>query len=262
MSSSCNFVGKLTQRQQATLWLTLCACVGLAILLLFRDSCQADGGIHYVLAHWAWRHHQLFVDVWSRPLFTLLYAFPALIGYTAARALTIIVCLLAAHQTYRLAADYQLARAPLVIPLLWLQPSFTLFCADTMTEPLYALVFIIALRLHHKGRLTAGALMASLLILIRPEGFFTIGLWALWLLCDNKRISNLKFRIPLLGTGLFAWWLASWLITGDVLFIKHNWPSNWPFSGTIYGAPGFLNAKHEMFPSVVTRSRSFGLPIR
>ena len=129
---------------QAYGWLTLCALTGLAVLLLWRDSCQADGGIHFVLARWAWRHHELFVDVWSRPLFTLLYAFPALIGYQAARALTIAICVATAHQTWRLAEEHRLARAPLVIPFLFLQPSFTLFIADTMTEPLYALVFIAA----------------------------------------------------------------------------------------------------------------------
>ncbi len=229
----------MTQRQQSFAWLALCTLTGLAVLLLWRDGAQADGGLHYVLARWAWQHPALFVDVWARPLFTFLYAFPALIGYQAARTLTIIVCVITAHQTWRLADEHGLARAPLVIPFLFLQPSFTLFIADTMTEPLYALVFVIALRLHLKARLTTAALTASLLILICPEGFFTIGLWALWLL--KLRTPHSALRIPLLGTGLVAWWLASWLITGDVLFIKHNWPANWPFSGTMYGAPGFLN---------------------
>jgi hypothetical protein len=231
----------MTQRRQAIFWLTCCALTGLAVLLLWRDSCQADGGIHYVLAHWAWRHPQLFVDVWSRPLFTLLYAFPALIGYQAARALTIAIGVTTAYQTWRVASEHNLDRAPLVIPFLFLQPSFTLFIADTMTEPLYALVFIIALRLHLKGRTTAGALLASTFILIRPEGLFTIALWAWWLRPKEFRIQNSEFRILLLGSGLFVWWLAAWLMTGDVLFIKNNWPSNWPFSGTIYGAPGFLS---------------------
>ncbi|NOT63733.1 MAG: hypothetical protein HOP19_26260, partial [Acidobacteria bacterium] len=224
---------------QALGWLALCALTGLAVLRLWRDGAQADGGLHYVLARWAWQHPTLFVDVWARPLFTFLYAFPALVGYQAARALTIIIGVLTAHQTWRLADEHGLQRAPLVIPFLFLQPSFTLFLADTMTEPLYALVFVIALRLHLKGRVTAAALTASTLILIRPEGFFTIGLWALWLL--RLRTPHSVFRVPLLGAGVFAWWLVSWLITGDALFIKHNWPANWPFSGTMYGAPGFLN---------------------
>ncbi|HKQ93356.1 MAG TPA: hypothetical protein VJZ77_22040, partial [Blastocatellia bacterium] len=42
----------------------------------------------------------------------------------------------------------------------------------------------------------------------------------------------------LLATGAFAWWLAALAITGDPLFIKHNWPTDWPMTGTIYGAAG------------------------
>ena len=66
------------------------------------------------------------------------------------------------------------------MPFVWLQPSFFLFCADNMTEPIFALVYVIALRLHHRGRLKAGMIMASLMILARPEGFFLGVLWGVW----------------------------------------------------------------------------------
>lgn len=219
------------------------------MLFLFKDSCQHDGGIHYLFARWVWVHHELFVDVWSRPLFTLLYAGPALLGFRAARAVTVIVCLATAWQTYRLAEQLKLPRAPLVMALLFLQPSFFLFCADTMTEPLFALLFVIALRLHLAGRVTAGLFVASLFILTRPEGLFISLLWAYWIVRARFGTLQSAIRNPQsaitsllpLATGMFAWWLASWLITSDALFIKHNWPANWPFSGTIYGAPGFLN---------------------
>jgi hypothetical protein len=35
-----------------------------------------------------------------------------------------------------------------------------------------------------------------------------------------------------------VWWLAALAITGDPLFIKHNWPTDWPMTGTVYGAAG------------------------
>lgn len=245
-----------SSRLQAALWLALCAAAGVAMLFLFDDSCQMDGGQHFLFARWAWTHQELFVGVWSRPLFTFLYAFPALAGFRAARALTVLVCLATAWQTWRLAEDFKLRRAPLSILLLFLQPSFFLFCADTMTEPIFALVYVVALRLHHRGRTRAAMIVASLMILARPEGFFLGLLWALWVWFgiprsdDNlkSRISNLKlpFRLKtmlptlLLATGALVWWLAAWLLTGDPLFIKHNWPSNWPMTGTVYGAHGLL----------------------
>jgi hypothetical protein len=246
------------------------------MLFLFDDSCQMDGGQHYLFAHWAWTHPQLFVSVWSRPLFTLIYALPALAGFRAARALTVLICLAIAWQTWRLAEDLKMSRAPLSIALLFLQPSFFLFCADTMTEPIFALVYVIALRLHHSGKVKAGMVVASLLILARPEGFFLGVLWAFWGLGIagdqvSSRSSGPAYQILhrfesatriqpfwpqsamgllLLATGSFVWWLAALLLTGDPLFIKHNWPDSWPMTGTVYGAHGLL-AYPGRLPEVV-----------
>jgi hypothetical protein len=265
--------------RQAFFWLTVCAAAGLAMLFLFDDSCQQDGGQHYLFARQAWVHHELFVGVWSRPLYTSVYAFPALIGYRAARTLTVLICLAISYQTWRLAEDLRIDRAPLAIALLWLQPSFFLFCADNMTEPIFALVYVVALRLHHRGRLKAGMIVASLMILARPEGFFLGVLWGGWVLTDRwierekerKRDGEMErwrdgemqrgffslshrpsvpLSLLLLATGAFVWWLAALAITGDPLFIKHNWPTDWPMTGTIYGAAG-LYAYPIRLPEIV-----------
>jgi hypothetical protein len=249
--------------RQACFWLIVCAVAGVAMLFLFDDSCQQDGGQHYLFARWAWVHHEMFIGVWARPLYTFIYAFPALVGYRAARALTVLICLAVSYQTWRLAEDLKIARAPIAIALVWLQPSFFLFCADNMTEPIFALVYVIALRLHHQERLKAGMIVASLMILARPEGFFMAVLWGIWVLTEGRRGGgtegwrekvSLRPSVPppllLLATGAFAWWLAAFAITGDPLFIRHNWPSNWTMTGTIYGAAG-LYAYLTRLPEIV-----------
>lgn len=270
------FRGRLSQ---AYSWLIICAAAGLAMLFLFDDGCQRDGGQHYLFARWAWVHQELFVGVWARPLYTSIYAFPALIGYRAARALTVLICLAVSYQTWKLAEDLRIDRAPLAIALVWLQPSFFLFCADNMTEPIFALVYVAALRLHHQGRLKAGMIVASLMILARPEGFFMSALWGAWVLKGRRgegakgrqgEKEDLSSRVPissslhrpfapsplrpvallLLAAGAFAWWLAALIITHDPLFIKHNWPSNWPVTGTTYGAAG-LYAYPVRLPEIV-----------
>ncbi len=237
----------------------LCGGAGLALLLLFADGCQQDGGLHYLFARWAWRHPGLFVGVWSRPLYTTVYALPALGGYTAARALTVVICLLIAWQSWRLALEMGIARSPLAILLVWLQPSFFLFAADNMTEQIFALVVVIALRLDHQGRRVAGAIVASLTVLARPEGLFLVILWAIWLLWPLRPRMQWKLErrdwkqgliILWLGTGALGWWLAALLITGDPLFILHNWPQNWPLTGTVYGAAGLL-AYPARLPEIV-----------
>ncbi|MBO0720034.1 MAG: hypothetical protein J2P41_04390 [Blastocatellia bacterium] len=246
-------------KNRGFLWLLPCAAAGVLMAFLFDDSCQLDGGMHFLFAKWAWWHPELFVGVWSRPLYTFVYAFPALIGYRGARLFTVLVCLMIAWQTWRLAEDLKVERASLAGVLLWLQPSFFLFCADNMTEPIFALAFVSALRLHHRGWIRTGMLIASLLILARPEGFFLALLWALWNEeCSTWSVSDLSFGmrtlyqrpgrlrslrspycIPLVA-GALIWWLSALIITGDPLYLKHNWPSNWPLTGTIYGSAGLL----------------------
>ncbi len=222
------------------------AAMGLAMALLFADACQQDGPLHFLFARWAWEHPLLFVDVWSRPLFTGLYAFPARLGYQATRLFTVAISVAVAWQTARLAAELGLARAPLAGLLVWLQPSFFLFSAENMTEPIFALVYGIALRLHHRGRTRAGMLVASLMILARPEGLFLGLLWGVWVIFGIGRPEPAALRwrrIPataLLASGLALWWLAAWALSGDPLFLRHNWPANWPLTGTVYGAAGLL----------------------
>ncbi len=217
--------------------MAVCAAAGLALVLLYPDSYQQDGGYHFLFSRVAWKHPEIFVGVWSRPLFTFVYSFPAMLGYPAAKLFTLLVCLVTAYQTFRLAEDLKIERTTLAIPILFLQPSYALIAGDTMTEPLFALILVVALRFHHQGRVALGAFMASLMILVRPEGFFLGVVWGVWVLFHGGTAHVLRNapRAALLATGGFIWWLTALLITGDPLYIKHNWPPDWDLTSATYG---------------------------
>jgi len=215
-----------------------CAAATLALVALHPDSYQQDGGHHFLFARYAWAHPTFFVGVWNRPLFTFLYAFPALLGYTAAKLFTVVIALVTAWQTYRLAEDLKIDRASFAIALIFLEPSYFLLAAETMTEPLFALLFVIGVRLHLAGNRAGGMYVASLLPLTRPEGFFLVPLWAVWILIDAPDARAWWRRLPglaRLATGVAVWWLAALIITGDPLFIQHNWPSGWTAADRTYG---------------------------
>jgi hypothetical protein len=233
----------LNDRHQATLWVSLCVIVAVALAFLFPDSVQQDGGYHFLFSRWAWRHPELFVGVWARPLFTTVFAFPALGGYLAAKLFAAAIAAAIAWQTYRLAMELGLDRAALAIPLVFAQPSFFVVSADTMTEPIFALVLVRAMRLDQAGRHRLALLAVSLLILARPEGFFVALLWAFWFIKEQRGSSWVErfASLGIMAAGCFIWWLAAFLITGDVMFIAHNWPSSWPITGTIYGTGSWWN---------------------
>ncbi|HVO21674.1 MAG TPA: hypothetical protein VMU15_20645 [Anaeromyxobacter sp.] len=211
-------------------WLLPFAALGAALVHFYPDSYQQDGGFHFLFARWALAHPRFLLGVWARPLFTALYALPAQLGYPAAKLATVAVALATAWHTARLARAHGLERAELAVPLLFLEPSFLLVCSETMTEPLFALLLVVALRLHRAGRVAGGMWVASLLPLARPEGFFLCLLWGAFVALDRHGGGTLFRRAlstaRLLG-GVALWWLAALLMTHDPLFIVHNWPQGW-----------------------------------
>jgi hypothetical protein len=223
---------------RALWWLVAMTVCGIALVFLYRDGDQQDAGYHYLFARWAWEEPSYLVNVWARPLFTLIYSIPAQFSYRAAKLTTVAICVATAWQTWRLALDLRLERPELAIPLLCLQPAFFLIFPVTLTEPLFAFIFVTALRLHQASRIYRGMLVASLLILVRPEGFFLGVLWGIWVLFDRREGRDWWQRLVgtlLLASGALFWWGSAWLITGDPLWIMHNWPHDWGMASAANG---------------------------
>ncbi|MDX2032086.1 MAG: hypothetical protein SF339_15535 [Blastocatellia bacterium] len=219
---------------RALAWLLFFAMLGGLLVILYPDADQQDSAYHYLFARWAGRHPAYFVSVWARPLFTTLYFLPAQLGHAATKLFTLAICLAAGWQTVRVAEALGLARAEMAVPLLFLQPSFFLLSTANYTETLFALVFVIGLRLHFAGRVRAGMLVGSLLILARPEGLFLGILWGLWAMRARGWRRGL-LEGPMLASGMLLWWLAALAITGDPQWIRRDWPPDWQVDGKANG---------------------------
>lgn len=200
------------------LWLPVLFAHCAALAILFPDSYQQDGGCHFLLARDAWKHPQILIGVWARPVFTLLYSLPAQIGYLPAKLFTGAVLAGTAWYAWRIAASMHFLRPWLVFLLLPIQPVVLLLSFDTMTEPLFALFLVAALHYRRAGRPWLAAVLVSFLPTIRPEGFFVAAFWGGLLLLDRR------FRpVPVLAFGAILWWLAAWALTGDFFWLVHNW---------------------------------------
>lgn len=215
-------------------WLLVALLVGSVMIPLYPDADQLDSGYHYLFARWSWKHPEYMLSVWGRPLFTLLYSIPAQLGYGATRLFTLLTCLLTAHQTWRLARRLGLPEAELAIPLLFLQPVFWQLSTGVYTESLFALLLVVALRLRLAGYTRWALVVAALLILVRPEGFFIGIVWGAWhvgeALFGVEWRRDLWWRVAeslMLASGLAVWWGAAWVMTGDPLWIIHHWPPDW-----------------------------------
>ncbi|MBI2901576.1 MAG: hypothetical protein HYY17_15440 [Planctomycetes bacterium] len=207
-----------------------------ALVFLFPDSYQQDGGVHFLAARFAYRHPECLIGVWTRPLFTFLYSLPAQFGYPAAKLFTAAVIAATGHITALLAGAMGFRRAWLAYPLLLVQPVVVLLSFDTMTETLFALFLVAALYSHRIGRPWIAALLISFLPTIRAEGFFVAVFWGFVMLAD-PRLGSPWVRIPktlVLALGAAVWWIAAWAVSGDFLYIVHQWAYR---GGHEYGYP-------------------------
>jgi hypothetical protein len=261
---------QLEDSRRALIAVAFLALIGVLLILFFPGSPEQDVDYHFLMARTAWVDNFYFVDVWGRPLFTTLFAPAAALGFIPARIFALAISVAVAWQTYRLASDLGMSRAWLAIPLLLGQQTFFELYTSLFTEPLFALILVIAVRCHISGRAKLGMLVASLLPLARPEGVFLCLFWGLWVLVlperkqarpqgqpgtlgnveqlpVYRRVFNRFGSIVILAGGVVLWWLAALVLTGDPLFILHNWPATWHTG--MYG--------HGTFFSYAQRSQEF-----
>src|SRR5260221_1352265 len=85
------------------------------------------------------------------------------------------------------------------MPFLLGQQTFFELYSNLFTEPLFAMILVVALRCHISGRIKSGMLVASLLPLARPEGAFVCLFWGLWILILSQRerqTSPCRLKLP------------------------------------------------------------------
>lgn len=179
--------------------------------------------------HDAWTHFQhlraaagdlrWLLDQWDRPGFTLLYAAPAALGWTAARLTSAVVAAVALAATMRAARAFGLAQPWAAGVLLLAQHDFFGQGSSTMTELPFAAAFAVALLGWAEGRpwVTAGGL--AWCAITRPEGPLFAALGAAGLLLRDRRPGPAALALAAfpayVAAGMLAWGDPLWLVNGN-----------------------------------------------
>lgn len=194
-----------TMNERTRLAIVMAPAAALLVFLALRSDGlgSGDAALHFLIARESWSRPELFLDVWGRPMFTISYAIPALLGLVAVRLFSVLVSLLTCYATYRVAVQWRLKWALAVIPLLVFQPWYLSLSYDGMTEPVFACLFACALWAYARERWTALALLVSLFSLARWEGIILMILWAAHLFAKHRPLSVLIF-VPHFAWNLFT----------------------------------------------------------
>jgi hypothetical protein len=199
---------------------------------------EADEILHYLYARHAPANPTNLVHPWARPLYTIALVPFAKLGWPWARLLSVVCGAVAAGCAFLASRGLSWRAAACAIPFTFAQPLFFQQTAGVWTEIAFAAVlggWMVALV---SARPKTTAALAALLPLVRPEGVVvaiaTAGI-ALFGGMRDREGRRSRLAVPLIAaSGVAAWWLAAWLLSGDIAWLPRHWPSNWAPSSS-YG---------------------------
>lgn len=234
-------------------WPVLLATAIFALLWLWQvrvseGFLEADACTHYLISRFAFAEPYRFVDVWGRPLKTILYAGPAfLAGRLGVQATSLALAVLCAYIALLLARNAGLRRPALAYIFTLASPLVFLHSFSELTELPFAALLAVTFYLFTRRHFHLAAFLAGLLPLARPEGFGILALAALALLL-RRRWST----IPLLPLGLIAWSFFGWLAYGRVGSVITWLPDHWPYAGESVYAKGRITHFLEFLPAITS----------
>jgi hypothetical protein len=189
--------------------------LGGVVLLLLRAASEGllemgDGVNHYMIARYSWRHPELFLDLWGKPLFTLLASPFAQLGHVGVAAFNALVAIATAWIGVR-ALRPAGGAAQLAFPfLVLLAPQYVLMVMAGMTEPLFGLLSVITLLLLLQERPLVAAAIASLTPFARPEYIAFVPLVMGWFILQRNWRA-----LPWCLAGFIAYAIIITVVKGD-----------------------------------------------
>jgi hypothetical protein len=174
---------------------------------------------HYLISRFAFRHPELFLHHWGKPVFVLLSAPFAQFGFVGIKLFNCLVAVLTGYFTYRIAKQLKIDHPWLAILFLFFAPLYFVYIFSGMTEHLFALALVLSVYLVLKKKVPAAVLIVSFLPFIRSEGLVMAGVFAGYLvLRRNYRM------LPFLLTGHVVYSLAGYFYYHDLLWVLNRIP--------------------------------------
>jgi len=216
----------------------------LVYALLAAEPLTDDTIHHYLTSKWLHKHAYLIVSTWGRPAVSLVYAPASHLGFFWCRMTSLAICLAACLYTFRLARETGLKYAWLAVPLVFFQTQFFRLSTDLLTEPLFALIIICAVRNFVRGKYNWAALQFSVSMAARPAGFFVAALFGIIMAVFALRgkLGHPKAAVmKLLPAGvLLASIPAIWNVAGAIIY------GGGMRSSIHETAAGFLNGTYDL----------------
>ncbi len=197
------------------------AAVIYILLVIFANGVNggADTFTHYQMSRYSWIHHDLLLNQWGKPVFTVLFSPIAQFGLQAVIWTNLVLIFFEAYLVLKIANRLDLNRS-------WLAPLLFLTCpvvfdnaVSSLTEIICALFLILFIHWSLRGKFFLGAIIVSFMPFARSEGFVILGVAAMFFFFTRRW----KF-IPLLAVGSIILNCIGYWYTGIPLWIFDSNP--------------------------------------
>jgi hypothetical protein len=197
------------------------AAVIYILLVIFANGVNggADTFTHYQMSRYSWIHHDLLLNQWGKPVFTVLFSPIAQFGLQAVIWTNLVLIFFEAYLVLKIANQLDLNR-PWLAPLLFLScPVVFDNAVSSLTEIICALFLILFIHWSLRGKFFLGAVILSFMPFARSEGFVILGVAAMFFFFTRRW----KF-IPLLAVGSMILNCIGYWYTGIPLWIFDSNP--------------------------------------
>jgi hypothetical protein len=222
------------------------------VILVFSNGYYggADTTGHYLYSHWAFAHPAYLLNHWAKPVFTLLSAPFAAVGFKTFQLFNILVGIATGYISYLVAKELKMKSPLLAIVICCFTPIFMISLFSGLTEILFAFVAILASYLLIKERYAWGAIVVSILPLIRYEAIVLLPVYAIFLV--NKKHYR---EILLMLTGIVFYSLIGAVAGKNIFWLFTEFPhqntvevyGKGKFFHYILRSPGFFGIPNEIF---------------
>lgn len=201
--------------------LVIPVCVLLCVIGVLTDGTGDDGDsiMHYLYARYAFLHPENFLNHWAKPLFVLITALPAQLGFIGIKLFNILCISATSWLTYLIALKFRFLYSWLIFALFLLSTATYSFGFSGLTEPLFALWLMAGIWFLLSDRLVLGTVWLSFLPFVRSEGLIIIVVLVVYLVIKRKWLS-----VPLLGVGHLVYGLLGLTLYKDFFWIFNKNP--------------------------------------
>ncbi len=243
-------LGDIKERRLMYFLIAVILIINMTILVLSEGFSGGSYSLmHYQYAREAFTNPDNLLNGWASPLFTLVAAPFALLGFKSMQLMNIIFGILSGYFAYLVSRELKMKSPLFAMVICSFTPVFMVNFFGGTTEIMLAFTAILGTYLMLKERYVYASIVVSLLPLIRLDGLIVLPIYAIYLMRRKKfrytflLLSGLIFYSLvgfIAGKGLF------WLFQGVQFWSKSVFGSGSFYQFTVR-SPGYFGIPNEIF---------------